>query len=786
MGHASEAGGGVGAGAWTWHGRRARPAPVAARSRVQACLLTRSYRDRGDRLQIELWGRAAQGPLRVRIDDQPTVCFVERGRPAPAAKRRELELRDLAGAPVDGLYFDTQRELQAARERTPWLLEADVKPHDRYLMERFVTGGFEVEGELQQRDGFVELHNPSLRGAQVDVPLKLLSFDIETDDLDGPVLSIAATVAGVERVFLHGEAPDEPVVQACGDEAAVIAAFVDFVRVQDPDLLVGWNVVEFDLLRLCTRARALGVELNLGRDRSRAEVLVPKDADQVHIARIAGRVVLDGIATLRSASFAAESFSLEDIAQQVLGRGKLIHGDEDRLAEIRRLYATDRGALARYNLEDCRLVAEIFEKLGLVGFVVERQRLTGLALDRQGGSVAALDNLYLPRLHRLGHVAPTIADLDDVDASPGGYVLESRPGLYRNVLVFDFKSLYPSIIRTFKVDPLGLAQPGDDAIEGFDGARFSRERHILPELIAGLWQARDEAKARRDATRSQAIKILMNSFYGVLGSPGCRFYSPKLASSITRRGHQIILTTRDLIETCGLGVLYGDTDSLFVWLDESLDEAQCRARGQELAAEINAMWRQKLRETYALDSHLEVQFERHFLRFFMPTMRGSERGSKKRYAGTVRAASGEVELVVRGLEAVRTDWTPLARRFQRELLLKVLTDQPHEDYIREITAQLGAGQLDAELVYTRRLRRELDDYEHNVPPHVQAARKLPRPPRRVRYVITTRGPEPVELLVSPIDHAHYLQRQIAPAADALLQCLGTSFARIAGDQLSLF
>lgn len=749
-------------------------------------MLTRNWRDRGDRLHIELWGRAAEGPVRVRIDDQQAVCFVARGRPAPDVRKRELELRDLDGAPVDGLYFDTQRELQAARERTPWLLEADVKPHDRFLMERFVTGGFELEGEIQERDGFLELHNPSLRGAPVQVPLKLLSFDIETDDLDGPVLSIAATVAGVERVFLHGAVPSDPLVQACGGEAAVIAAFAAFVRAQDPDLLVGWNVVEFDLLRLCTRARKLGVELDLGRDRSRAEVLVPSTPDQPHIARIAGRVVLDGIATLRSASFAAESFALEDIAQQVLGRGKLIHGSEDRLAEIRRMFASDQAALARYNLEDCRLVAEIFGKLGLVDFVLERQQLTGLALDRQGGSVAALDNLYLPRLHRLGHVAPTIGELEDVDASPGGYVMESQPGLYRNVLVFDFKSLYPSIIRTFKVDPLGLAQPGENPIEGFDGARFSRERHILPELIAGLWQARDEAKARRDATRSQAIKILMNSFYGVLGSPGCRFYSPKLASSITRRGHQIILTTRKLIESRGLGVLYGDTDSLFVSLDESLDEAHCRAQGQALAADINTMWRQKLREDYELESHLEVQFERHFLRFFMPTMRGSERGSKKRYAGTVRGASGEPELVVRGLEAVRTDWTPLARRFQRELLLKVLTDQPHEEYIREITAQLAAGRLDTELVYARRLRRDLDDYDHNVPPHVQAARKLPSPPRRVRYVMTTRGPEPVELHVSPIDHAHYRDKQLAPAADALLQCLGTSFARIAGDQLSLF
>ena len=159
--------------------------------------------------------------------------------------------------------------------------------------------------------------------------------------------------------------------------------------------------------------------------------------------------------------------------------------------------------------------------------------------------MAAFDSLYLPRLHRNGFVAPDVGHPPEGEMSPGGWVMDSDPGLYDNVLVLDFKSLYPSIIRTFHVDPLALAVAGEDAVPGFQGARFSREEFILPRLIETLWSARDEAKRRNDSALSRAIKILMNSFYGVLGTTGCRFFDPRLATSITLRGHEILKRSRE-------------------------------------------------------------------------------------------------------------------------------------------------------------------------------------------------------------------------------------------------
>src|SRR5690606_2320866 len=304
-------------------------------------------------------------------------------------------------------------------------------------------------------------------------------------------------------------------------------------------------------------------------------------------------------------------------------------------------------------------------------------------------------------------------------------------------------------------------------------------------VIESLWAARDEAKRRGDAALQRAIKILMNSFYGVLGTPACRFFDPRLASSITRRGHEILQGSRAWIEARGLSVIYGDTDSLFVIGDRG-SHAETLALGRELVRGINEHWREHVFAEYGLESALEVQLETCYSRFLMPTIRGSEQGSKKRYAGLVVREDGSYEVVVKGLEAVRTDWTPLARSFQRELLRRVFLGEPYADWIAELTRDLYAGRLDEQLVYRKRLRRELESYLKNVPPHIVAARQLDGTPREVAYVITVKGPQPLEKRSAPIDYGHYLERQLAPAGDTVLAFVGERFMRLGGRQLSLF
>ena len=768
-----------------------------SRTRFDAFLLTRHWRDTSQGIELQFWASSPQGPLRLVYPGQKAVCFIPHGSNLPLAEhqvqRKPLDLVDMTGQPVDGLYFRQQRLLQQLRQRTAGsstrLLESDIKVSDRFLMERFITAPLQVSGEVIQQAGYRQLLNPRLQPADHLPRFNYLSLDIETDGTASQVLSIAFCGQGRERILMQGRAGDWPCdlpIDWFADEAALLRGFLQQIQALDPDLILGWNLINFDLDYLERRCQAHRIPFSLGRGGESAAILQPQQPGQPRIASIPGRVALDGIDTLRAAFWSFESFSLNHVASKLLGREKLINqSGHDKVTEIRRQFREDRPALAAYNLEDCRLVEAIFQKADLISFATQRASITGLALGRQGGSVAAFDNLYLPPLHRAGVVAHDIGAFRHSQTSPGGYVMDSQPGLYRNVLVLDFKSLYPSIIRTFLIDPLGMAFPGDDPVPGFLQAGFARKRHLLPGIISKLWQLRDHAKREHNAPLSQAIKIIMNSFYGVLGSSGCRFYDPRLASSITRRGHQIITRSRDWLEAAGFAVIYGDTDSVFVLLGEGYDESTARDTGRRLAQELNQWWNDTIDQEFRLPSALEIEFETHFLQFIMPTIRGTETGSKKRYAGVVRK-NDQLELVFKGLESVRSDWTPLAQQFQRELYRRVFFEEPYEAYISDLVQRLKQGELDQQLVYRKRLRRKLDEYLRNVPPHVQAARKLDKPGRWVSYLVTLNGPEPVQKTTSPIDYQHYIDRQIEPVADGILHFLDNSFQRIAADQMALF
>lgn len=775
-------------------------------------LLTRNWRDTAEGVELEFWFSTDQGPLCARVQGEQSVFFIphadmERAQALagdqPGVDIRPLPLRQFGMAAVAGVYCRSYRRSRqlADRLRESGLepLEADINPADRFLMERHVAGGAEILGTPAQRGSYLHVESPQIRGADYRPTLKIASFDIETAMEGVQLFSIAVHGVGAgdeqRRVFMLGEGAEQDFVVSFVSQEALLQAFIDWLEVFDPDVLIGWNVINFDCWYLQRVADQLGRRLLLGRGRRPAHWRNLDDDGERRAVQCPGRVVLDGIDMLRAAFYSFESFALDNVAHDLLGEGKLLHG-AGRGEEIGRLFEHDKTALAAYNIKDCELVSRIFQATAMIDFAIARASMTGLNMDRMGGSVASFDNLYLPRLHRAGYVAPNASA--DQTASPGGWVLDSTPGIYDHVLVLDFKSLYPSIIRTFAIDPLGLALGMSGKLEeeasvpGFLDARFARDGHILPDLIEQLWARRDAAREAGDEPLSQAIKIIMNSFYGVLGSPGCRFFDARLATSITRRGHQILQRTRDYIEEAGHRVIYGDTDSVFVWIQAAADDAAAVAAGRDLEASLNQWWQQQIAAEFGLDSALELEFETHYKRFLMPTVRGSDKGSKKRYAGVVADTKGD-RLVFKGLENVRTDWTRLARSFQEELYRRVFAGEPFVDFVHETHQQLLAGLRDGELVYRKRLRRKLDDYQRNVPPHVQAARRyeqggLAAPSRGswVEYVITAAGPEPAELPHAPLDYEHYAERQLQPVADGILGFVGTSFRAIVDKQIDLF
>ncbi len=783
----------------------------------QGFILTRHWRDTPSGIEIDYWLATDSGPQRIRLPLQQAVAFV----PAMYNARvtallsnergwslRPLAMQDFSCRPVEGLYCRQYRQIQRIEkiltESEISLYEADIRPPERYLMERFITAPIWFQGEARP-DG--SLINAQIKAAPDYRPtLKSVSLDIETT-AQGELYSIGLYGCGQRKVYMLGpENGDSKNIdfdlEYVASRPLLLHKLNQWLAEHDPDAIIGWNLVQFDLRVLQKHAERYQIPLAFGRDKSPLDWREHGFKQGHFFASASGRLIIDGIEALKSATWNFPSFSLENVARELLNEGKAIDNPYDRMAEINRMFAEDKPALAHYNLMDCILVTRIFEKTQLMTFLLERATVTGLAADRSGGSVAAFTHLYLPKMHRIGYVAPNLGTLPE-EHSPGGYVMSSTPGLYDSVVVLDYKSLYPSIIRTFLIDPVGLIEgtlkeTDATAVAGFRNARFSRTQHCLPDIVKQIWQGREEAKRTNNKPLSQALKIIMNAFYGVLGSSGCRFFDPRLASSITLRGHEIMLQTRKLIEEQGYQVIYGDTDSTFVWLKQAHSDSQAEEIGRSLVSIVNQWWKTSLRQEMGLECTLELEYEAHYRRFLMPTIRGAEQGSKKRYAGLVTQADGSDEMIYKGMETVRTDWTPLAQRFQQELYSRIFHNQPYQDFIREYVQKTLDGEFDQLLIYSKRLRRRLSEYQRNVPPHARAAKMADeynhsqgRPLQyqnggTIRYLITLQGPEPLENLQSPIDYQHYISRQLEPIADAILPFMHDNFDSLITGQMGLF
>jgi DNA polymerase II len=772
-------------------------------SRVRGFILQASYRVArardGRRVPVvHLYGRLEHGGAFLMRDDRQRPHFyvrsadAERVRALGAPRLELVDRRAFDGARVDRVEVEVPADVPPLRDRLHAAgietFEADVRFAVRYLIERGIKGGCELEGGLGTQVGALSVFdNPTVRPADLSVEPRILSFDIETDARGERLLAISLFATGLDEVLIvDGSARPMPErATRCADERRALDAFCDRIGSFDPDVITGWNIVDFDLSALQKIALRLDHPLDLGREPGAMRIRKAEGYFGSGQVSIPGRVVLDGIDLLRGAFVRMNDYSLDAVAREVLGEGKALTGDpRERIAEIVHNYRHDLPAFALYARTDARLAYQILEKLALVRLAFARSRLTGMTPDRVAASIASFDFLYLSELERARLVAPSVRSSDSRvhEAQQGGHVLEPVTGLHRDVWVFDFKSLYPSLIRTFNIDPVSyVASPKADAdlIETPGGA-FGREPAILPRLLDELFPRREEAKRNHDEVAAHAIKILMNSFYGVLGTPACRFFNPAIANSITGLGKEMLLWSKRWFESAGFAVLYGDTDSLFV--RSGLDEPErARVEAQRLAAALNADLTRHIEARWRVPSRLELEFEKLYLRLFLPHARHSTRGASKRYAGLVYESGSEhVEFV--GMEVVRRDWTALAKRVQRELYQRLFTGQPVDSYLAQIVERVRRGELDEELVYHKNLRKRASDYTATTPPHVAAARKSGQPQgRSVRYVVTTAGAEPLDNRRHPLDREHYVAKQVRPVAEPVLEALGLDFERVIGD-----
>ena len=434
-------------------------------------LLTRQNKEINSQTLVDLWVKCEGHVAHLLIENELAVAFILQERLSEyeallnshniSYTLKTTQLTTYHHQPVLGIYFSsTHQKRQVAQyfeqAQLP-IFESDIRLADRYLMERFICGGLSFIGTPIQRKGHVEYRNVKIKATSVTPALSKVSLDIECSE-KGILYSVALHSELDTRIIMIGKPEEsELAIEWVENEKALLLALERWFQTFDPDIVIGWNVVNFDFRLLIQRAKWHNLAFRVGRGNS---TLYWRESDknrQQGFLSFPGRVVLDGIDALKTATYHFSSWSLESVSQELLNEGKSIHDPSDRMGEINRMYREDKQSLAKYNLQDCVLVTRIFEHTHIIDFAIERTKLTGVELDRIGGSVAAFTNLYLPRLHRSGYIAPNL-ESENWIASPGGYVMDSKPGLYDSVLVLDFKSLYPSIIRTFRIDPLGLIE----------------------------------------------------------------------------------------------------------------------------------------------------------------------------------------------------------------------------------------------------------------------------------------------------------------------------------------
>lgn len=710
----------------------------------------------------------------------------------------------LEGAPLAQLTLEGSSAGMAERRLEQAgipVLARDMARANEALLALDLQGPVRIRGEaVPGRRVDLVFVEPKLEPCPTDTALAWLSMDLETDREGRVVAASLAGAGGPGEVLFLGPELAAANVTSYDSEAALLTALARRIVEHDPDVITGWNVLDFDLRVLAGRFAALKLPLDLGRTAEPA-TFVERDGRRA-MFQLPGRAVLDAMRLVRGSGDRFEDLSLESVARTLLGEGKTVEArGEAKLDELDRLRRDEPEAFCAYCLQDAELVLRILAKTGLDVLTAKRSALTGVSLELAWTSIPAFERIYAAEL-RKRRVLPPPRATHPVSGAAGGTVLDAYAGFFSNVLVFDFRSLYPSIMRTFNIDPMAHARaeahPADDDLIAPNGARFTRAPGVLPGIVTRYAEEREASLAAGDETAAYVYKILQNSFYGVLGAEGCRYARTELAGAITSFGKHFLTAARDHFEQAGTRVLYGDTDSVFV-LSSLGDDAgfeALTAEGERAADELNALLAERIARTWGVTSHLRIRCEKAYRRFFIPRLKADSssdgRGRAKGYAGLRLGVDGEA-LEVRGMEAVRSDFTPLARRFQTELLSLAFAGAAEEAlqaYCVELVEKLQRGELDDELVYRKSLRRPADEYGTETP-QVRAARLLGWTERRGRisYVMTVAGAEPVEARSgAPLDLSHYVDRQLMPIARSIADGLGFDARRWFGaaTQLDLF
>lgn len=727
---------------------------------VELFLLDGSYQVVNDEVVLELFGRTRDGETAVAryYGFRPYFVLLDPTEEERARLQNDPEVVGLEPASLffrgrdrTGVRVTIHRPFRVPEYRKAFpgegdgarVLSCDIPFVHRFLYDKGLGlhVAFEAEDEPQEVRArytvrrvvrVLTTEGREIRRAEPFRPsLRVLSFDIENAIRERTIFTICGVVEG-------GGAARRTFRISATDERAILRQFLEVVAEEDPDVLTGYNIGGYDFPLLAERAQALGLgPLLLGRQRSGAEEFGER------LWKITGRIVADAWWSARR-ELRPKQETLQYVARVLLNDTKL---DVDR-RNISDEWAKDPQRVMEYCEHDADLALRILQRLRVLEKAADLATVARMPLEEglNGRTSQFIDAILIPRADAHGVGVPPNHPRTGDSTIEGGYVHAIRPGLYRWVVVLDFKAMYPSIIVARNLCFTTLSPEGSIRAPG--GARFLApevRRGLIPEILTELLADRERFRAAARTAPSRelteyydglqnAVKVLMNSFYGVLASSFYRFTNKDIGASITAFAREAITGIIRELDHEGLEVIYSDTDSVFVRSPVTTLQG-AREFGEGIARRFTATG-----TTFEFQSVYETFFSH---------------GAKKRYVG--RAAWPREERVVRGYEARRSD----AFDYQSEALLEVFdlvlagdTDGAVRRS-RELVAAVRRHEVPVErLVIARAVRgeREYNASTRDALPFLRVFRQLRSegydvvPGMRVAWIVTNsrESPQAVE------------------------------------------
>ncbi len=689
------------------------------------------YSNAPDGPVIHIFGRDVSGrAVRLDVTGFKPYFYVpadqaQGATPPQVTVEPATNYRSIRGEPLRRLYTQRPTDVRDVRERYRHF-EADIPFATRYMIDRGLTGGVAAP---QTTADFHEVVP-----ADVDAPARICILDIECEDERGfpdpqrdaiTCITCHDSFDNAYTTFLlaAGGHPDEISAQESAgglkngcfrkethiictytDEVALLKAFVSYINSKDPDVLSGWNFVEFDMPYITGRMERLGL-----RPDSLARL-----QGQTERNALRGRALFDLLMAYKKMhSTLKESYRLDAVAWEEVGEQKVRY-----TGTISDLWKKQPALLVEYNFKDVELCVAINKKDNIIEFYREIARYVGCPLDKTLNSSSVID-IYVLRKAYGTYVLPS-KGFANAEEFEGATVFEPSRGVRENVVVLDLKSLYPMAMMTINASPETKDPQGE--LKAPNGVRFKKHPDGLTRsIISELLKERDEKKALRNTfafgspqyvmydMQQNVLKVIMNTYYGVSGYTRFRLFDREIGAAVTSVGRAIIEHTRRVIEQQGYKVIYGDTDSCMVQLPP-LDQEKTIEPARKIEERLNASYQEFAKTELNADTHFfSIKFEKIYARFF-------QAGKKKRYAGSLVWKEGKVvkETDIVGFEIKRSDTPQITKAVQMKVMEMILAGEGYagiKALLADVITKYRAGKytLD-EIGIPGGIGKSLDDY----------------------------------------------------------------------------